>query len=209
MLSRLFKFLIIFGAFIFIMKKCGFHNGCYRFSLSNWSTIRGEGNITKQTRDVGTFTKLSVENSADVEIVQGTNQSVVVETYENLMDKIETVVEDGTLKIRQKNNTSLSWGDGGRLKVYITNPTYNEIRVRGSGNVEAKNKITATDLNISVAGSGDAKFSDLVATKSEVNITGSGNITVDNGNADNLDISVVGSGDAHLINFPTKTVKFN
>ena len=206
MLSRLFKFLIIFGAFIFVMKKCGYHQGCQRFSFLRGTSIHGEGTITKQTRDVGVFTKLSLESSADVEIVQGTTSSVVVETYPNLMEHIETVVEDGTLRIRQKNNTSLSFSGNNGIKIYITNPSYNEIHVRGSGNIVANSKITSPDLNISVAGSGDAKFSDLATTKSEVNITGSGNITIDNGNADNLDISVVGSGDAHLINFPTKTV---
>ena len=206
MLSRLLKFLIIFGAFIFLMKKCGYHQGCHRFSFLNGTTIHGEGNTTKQTRDVGAFTKLSLGSSADVEIVQGPTRSVVVETYPNIMEYIETVVEDGTLKIRQKDNTSLNFSENNGLKIYITNPTYEEIHVRGSGNIVANSKINSPEINISVTGSGDAKFSDLVTTKSKINITGSGNITIDNGNADNLDISVVGSGDAHLINFPTKIV---
>ncbi len=210
MLSRLFKIVLIFVVFVFAMKRCGSFRGCNALSIINNKSISGNGKIIKQTRDVGAFTKISLENSADVEIVQGTTPSVVVETDENLIDKIETVVENGKLRIRQKENNgngfSFTWSNDSKLKVYVTNPTFTEIEVKGSGNVEAKNKITSTDLSVTVTGSGNAEFSDLEAPKANMEVTGSGNIKVEKGNTDNLELSVVGSGDADLINLAAKSV---
>lgn len=208
MLSKIFKVLIVFGAFVFIFRHCGYNRGCFRHSFFNSSNIRGEGSITKQTREVGAFTKLSVESSVDVEIMQGTTASVVIETYPNIAQYIETVVEDGTLKIREKkeSGTFLGFSVDKAIRVYVTNPNFNEINVRGSGDLEAKNKLTATDLNISVTGSGNAKLEEIVATKAIVDITGSGNIEVQGGATDDLNIHVVGSGDANLINCVSKSV---
>ncbi len=208
MLSKIFKLLIVFGAFLFIFRHCGYNRGCNNYSMFNASSIRGEGTITKQTRDVGAFTKLSLESSMDVEITQGSVASVIIETYPNIAEYIETVVEDGTLKIRQKKQSGIFSGFSVNksIKIYITNPSFNEIDVRGSGDLEAKNKLTATDLKISVTGSGDAKFEEISATKVRVEVTGSGNVDIEGGTTDDLNIEVVGSGDADLIKCVSKSV---
>ena len=208
MLSKIFKVLIVFGAFLFIFRHCGYNRGCHRNSIFNVSSIRGEGTITKQTRDVGVFTKLNLQSSVDVEITQGATSSLIIETYPNIAELIETVVEDGTLKIREKKNSGIfsDFNSNERIKIYIVNPSFNEIKVSGSGNLEAKNKLTATDLKISVTGSGDAKFEDLSATKVNVNVTGSGNVEMEGGTTDELIIDVLGSGDADLIKCVSKSV---
>ena len=169
--------------------------------------ITGEGKVMEQTREVGAFTKISLECSADVEIMQGAASKVTIETYPNIADLIETYVENGTLRIRQKKVDWKHWSwSVNKLKLWITNPTFEKISISGSGNIVSSGKLSASDIDVSVTGSGDMKIADLTATNSKLNITGSGNIIAE-GKSEKVEIAVTGSGDANLMNFAAQNVK--
>ena len=60
-----------------------------------WKTIKGNGNLKKETRTVADFTSLSSHGPMDVKIVYGNSNSIQVEADENLLPYIETNVENG------------------------------------------------------------------------------------------------------------------
>ncbi len=183
---------------------------CLLFTINlKAQRIRGEGSVVKQTRDVGAFTKVSLECNADVEIMQGATSSVAIETYPNIAALYEIFVDNGVLRIKEKKQDYSRWSMSvDKLKIWVTNPTFEKISVSGSGNMVSNGKLTASDIEVEVSGSGDMKIANLTATNSKINVTGSGNIVIQAGKTEGIeDISVRGSGDANLINFAAKTVK--
>jgi len=110
----------------------------------------------KETRDVDTFTKVSLRTSANVYLTQGNTQKVEISGKESDMEKLETKVRDGKLIIDTKDNNGwFNWSGFDKIDVYITVKDLEKISVAGSGDMVSKGKFKCDDLDISVAGSGD------------------------------------------------------
>ena len=62
--------------------------------------IRGNGNITTQTRSAGSFNSIDVSGSIDVYIKQDSAPSVKVETDDNLQQYVETFRDGDVLRIK-------------------------------------------------------------------------------------------------------------
>src|ERR1043165_8078495 len=62
--------------------------------------IRGNGNITTQTRAAGSFNSIEVSGSIDVYVKQDLCSSVKVEADDNLQQYIETIDDGGVLRIK-------------------------------------------------------------------------------------------------------------
>ena len=55
-----------------------------------WETIKGNGQVKKETREVSNYTSLASQGSMDVRIDYGNSNSVMIEGDENLIPYIET-----------------------------------------------------------------------------------------------------------------------
>ena len=64
---------------------------------------RGSGNIIKEQRNVSNFNSIDLSGSGQAFITQGEKESVIVETDENLISDIITVVNNGKLTLSLKN----------------------------------------------------------------------------------------------------------
>src|SRR5665647_3381368 len=67
-----------------------------------WETVKGNGQVKKENREVSAFTSLAVGGAMDVQIAYGNSNSISVEADENLLPYIETSVENGKLTINSK-----------------------------------------------------------------------------------------------------------
>jgi hypothetical protein len=156
--------------------------------------VAGSGERASETRTVGSFSAIELAGSADVDVSFGETQSVVVETDDNLLELIETVVQGDTLFIRHKPNTSTTT----RLGVHVTivMASLESVTVAGSGNVTIEGldedrvtfnlpgsgmitaRGTAKTVDATLSGSGNIQCGDLEAENADVHINGSGNVTV-------------------------------
>jgi hypothetical protein len=147
-------------------------------------------------RHLSGFHAVDVAGSFDVYITQGATESVKVEAPGDIMDHIKTVVEDGTLRIYNKND-GFHWGDlwghHPKIRVYVVIKDVDAIAVTGSGDAFFKEGIRASSLKLNVSGSGDMT-GHVDAKTLESDISGSGDMKL-SGHADNSTVSVVGSGD--------------
>ena len=148
-------------------------------------------------RHLSGFNAVNVAGPFDVDIIQGTTESVKVEAPSDVMDRILTEVNGGELKIYTKHEMwNWNWGWRGHHKkilVHVTVKDVNSINISGSGDVTFREGITANSLKLRISGSGD--MTGKVAVKTlESNITGSGDMKL-SGNAESSTVSVVGSGD--------------
>lgn len=157
--------------------------------------IQGSGTIKKQSRELAHFTGVSLSLPANLELRIGTTEGVVIETDDNLQQYIETVIENGTLKIRPtKRNLNLS---SRTMKIIVTAKDVERLALGGSGSIES-DPLKAGKLSIDLGGSGSINVKGMEADTVAVSVGGSGNFKAGGGNAGTVSISIGGSGDVDL-----------
>lgn len=166
-------------------------------------TIQGSGQVVTVNRNVSGIRGVSVELPAEVTLVQGATEGVTLETDDNLVSLVETVVEDGQLRIRKADKH----GDlrTKSLRLTITAPSFERLAVSGSGSLRAQ-ALKVTTLKASVAGSGQVRIDHLDADTFKASIAGSGDMDVA-GRADKTELSVAGSGDYRAAKLLARQVK--
>lgn len=153
--------------------------------------VRGNGQPSTDVRSVRSFDHVASFGSFDIELTTGNEQSVKVETDENLQEFIETYVDGNTLKIKTRDGYSIR--PRGHTKIYVTSPNYSSAIANGSGNITGRNQIMSNGkLKLEVNGSGNIEM-DVKAETVETHIAGSGNINV-SGSAKEGENSIHGSG---------------
>jgi Putative auto-transporter adhesin, head GIN domain len=177
------------------------------FGRSSKTINEGSGVSAAQARDVSPFNGVELAGSNNVVIRVGEKQSVVVRGDDNLLDRVTTEVQSGTLVV---GNTPGSFTTKSPMSVDVTVPTLSAVTLSGSGNFvvdgvkgESLNVTlpgsgtltgsgTAKRLDVTVGGSGTVQLAGLVANDVRAVVSGSGTIFVTA--TASLDGSVSGSG---------------
>lgn len=166
---------------------------------ANWGwggeQVQGSGAIVRQQRDVKNFTGLANGMAAKVEVHLGDKESVIVETDDNLLPLIETVVEDGVLKIRPaRRNLNLQTKT---LKIIVQAKSLDHLSLGGSGSIDS-DALRAKTMHVDLGGSGTIKLKGIEADTLSLNLGGSGDMSIAGGSASDLSISIGGSGDIKM-----------
>jgi len=156
--------------------------------------VRAASGLTfhDELRQVSGFHALANSGSIQVEVRFGNSESVRLEGDEAAIREIETVVENGTLKIRFKKQ---SWANGrnwGKVTAHVTAKRLDALSQSGSGSINVTGEISGNELNASVSGSGRITFAS-EANICNASVSGSGRI-VAKGNAREANVSISGSG---------------
>ena len=162
---------------------------------------QGSGNVIKQDRKVSGFTSLDVSGAFKVYLSQGATQSVIIEADDNLMDKIETEVVGGKLRISTKHHII----NAKSLKVYITATQMESIELSGAVDLQTQTRLSGTSLSVDVSGASDSKI-ELAVQKLEVSSSGGSSLQLI-GTATEVKMDVSGAVDLHA--FDLLTEKFN
>jgi hypothetical protein len=169
-----------------------------------WEKVEGNGQLKKETRTAGAFTKVASSGSWDVMIAYGAENSIQVEGDENLLSYIETKVEDGKLNIRNKKNSNIR--SRNKIVVYVILPTLTGVYLSGSGDMIGKGNFSNDGkLSLAVSGSGNIKLEINNAKSVDCSIAGSGKIEV-SGKAETLLTSISGSGSVDAYSLYTNEV---
>jgi hypothetical protein len=164
---------------------------------AGWSSerVQGSGNIKSETRAVGHFTGVAMGLPGNMELRIGTTEGLTIETDDNLLPLIETVVENGTLKVRpSKRNMNF---DTRRLKIVVTAKSIDNLSLGGSGSIDS-DALRAPKMHIDLGGSGSINVKGIESESLSVSLGGSGGLKVGAGNAPKLSVSLAGSGDIDL-----------
>lgn len=165
-------------------------------SNHNNAIIKYESGNVVQDRHLSGFNAIDAAGSFDVYITQGANESVKVDAPADVIDRVITEVDNGTLRIHNKNGSWGGWGDmwgHKKVVVYVVIKQVNAIGITGSGDVYFKDGIRSSNLKLWVSGSGDV-YGKVDAKNLQCNISGSGDMKLA-GHAENSSVSVSGSGD--------------
>ena len=170
--------------------------------LSSCRKIIGEGPVLTEERIVANFTEVESSIAGAVYLSEGSVQQVRIESQQNIIDVVETKVEDGILKLKLRNNTILA--NNSNLKVYISIPKYRSISLMGSGNVTVENGLNSHDLSLKLTGSGNIDIDRLYGNDLYSQLTGSGNIRIGAGTEESQTVHITGSGDYEAKNMTSK-----
>ena len=161
----------------------------------------------EETRDVSSFSEISLRIPGTVHLKQGSPQSVRIEAKQSTIEDIITEVNGSKLIIRFPGKSIFQRNyKPGKIDIYITVPDVNGLGVSGSGDILA-DEIKARIIDLAVSGSGNIEIEDLTSDKVKGAISGSGNITIESdGVADELSVSISGSGNFKADGFEAKDV---
>lgn len=155
--------------------------------------IKGNGNMTTETRSTGDYEGIKCAGSMDFILVAGTEGEITIEGESNLLEHIVTEIKNGNLVVKVKNKVNLSPSWNKTIKVTIPFKDINNVSLAGSGDLWNEDKITSNNLDVSLAGSGDIILN-VETTSLEGSLAGSGDLTL-KGNTNDLNVKVAGAGD--------------
>lgn len=165
----------------------------------------------KEDRSVSSFHRISFGIPGTLYLKQGSIQSVQLEGDRDDLDKIETEVVNGQLRIRVKDHRWWNWNFGNDISVYITVPEIDDVSLGGSGRIVGENPVKSDNMQLSVSGSGKMELNvtagdlkldvsgsgrmdlQVRAASLDQHISGSGSITL-SGEAETADLNISGSG---------------
>lgn len=156
-----------------------------------------------ETRAVSAFTAIALAAPIKVDVVQGAAEGLVLEGDERALADLETVVEQGVLKIRTRSRHGVSGMS--KVRAHVSAKAIDALRIAGSGDITAA-ALRAPTLTIAVSGSGDVRIGELSATTLEVAVSGSGDVLL-GGKADTVSTSIAGSGDVKAGKLEARTAR--
>ncbi len=160
-------------------------------------SIKGEGELSIETRNLSAYSKLEVDLDANVILTDSLVQSCMISAQENLMPAIETRIKGERLIIYSENNIH----NDKPITVYLSVNRLQHIILNGSGIVTGTNILKSEKLDIDVSGSGDLNLS-LLCNQLKATISGSGTQEL-KGSSNESDFEISGSGVIDAFQFAT------
>jgi len=167
--------------------------------------IKGNGNISIQEKNIGDFKGISTSGNIDIEVTDGPDHTLKIETDENLMDYLVVKNENGIIKVYTKQGYDLNPKKS--IKVYATAPSFSRLDVSGSAKITSNGKIKSDGLHTAVSGSGDIIL-EVDSPKIEAEIAGSGSAKLSGATRD-FSASVSGSGDIRCYDLLTENTEID
>lgn len=188
----------ILNFIVFSVAALTISSGCYFGDEDIFGCIRGDGDVHSETFYLPTISGVKLNGVGEVFIRYGDEQKVVVETDRNLLDHLETSVNNGLWTIEFDRCVKKIT----RLTVYITVPYVDRVIVSGSGSITGEDDFTGDELEVTLSGSGNIAFR-FEGNKVDAALTGSGYIDLF-GAADFMNVYVSGSGDVRAFDLLTQ-----
>jgi hypothetical protein len=161
--------------------------------LRSGEGITGSGVVRTETRTVSGFHSVALSVHAKLKLRQGEREGLSITGDDNIIPRVETVVEDGALKIRWADNGDYATTHYKTLEIVVDARNIDGLVIRGSGQIHVE-RLKTDNLRVTIDGSGAIAFGTLNADSVNATIHGTGHLSAA-GRADSLDVSVAGSGE--------------
>ena len=147
------KFLVFCTKIIAATIAAVLFSSCHIKDIDFGNGIDGNGNVTKQTRNVeNNFSKIDVSRGLNVTIEQSESYFVEVEADENLQEHITTRVENGTLIITSDDNI-----DEAKAKnILVRFPLLKYLEATSGSSVSSNGIFKGTDVNVKTSSGSEA-----------------------------------------------------
>lgn len=162
--------------------------------------LQGNGKMATRTAKFSEINSVTLSLGADVKLVDDSSGIVKIEGESNIIEAI--LLEKIGTELRITSDPCFN--SHKPVTISIPMKTVKELQVNGSGSIFTTHKISASDLELGIKGSGDINIEvDAANVKSEID--GSGDIIL-KGAAQRHKIDINGSGNVRAEDFPTGNV---
>lgn len=149
-----------------------------------FSKVTGSGNIITEEIEVSDFNEVLLTGAGRLIITQSDQESLTITTDDNLIQYIETDVNQGVLELGFTSDVSFERGGGRKIldpsDSFIFNLSVidlSSITLSGAANIDV-DALTEEELRVSLSGAGDIKINSLVADSLDVDVSGAGDIEI-------------------------------
>ncbi|MDA3928400.1 MAG: DUF2807 domain-containing protein [Prolixibacteraceae bacterium] len=168
----------------------------------NWSkSVRGNGNVTKELRDVSSFSGVKASSGINVYLFQGDNEKVVVEADENIQECIITEVDGSVLNCYFDCNIRHST----KLNVYVNFKNLNKIKASSGSDIYGETLIETDELEIEVSSGADVKI-EVEANEVDCDVSSGADATI-KGKSNHFEGSASSGADIKAAGLKVKTCK--
>ena len=165
--------------------------GLFLITACGANYIKGSGNVVTEEREVGGFDRIEMSGYGEVIITQGNEESLTIETDDNLMEYIESDVRNNTLYFEFTDNTIPDPSDTIIYRLNVIN--LEALELSGAGSFQVKS-LDTPNLEISIDGAGKINLDSLSTDEVSVQVSGAGDINLA-GEVGKQDIRIKGAGD--------------
>jgi Putative auto-transporter adhesin, head GIN domain len=152
--------------------------------------VQGSGNVKSEVREVQGFDRVEVVGVGSLTIAQGATEALSVQAEDNLLPRLQSTVEHGTLTLAPRPGTQIT----------PTRPIRYDLKVRqlraiglsGAPDATAAG-LNAGQLDLDVSGAGRMNLTQVSASSLSVHISGAAAVTV-SGQAPQQTVSISGAG---------------
>ncbi len=155
--------------------------------------LDGRGAIVSESRSFSDFHSIDNSIFADILLIQGSQEDVLIEAQQNILQEVKTKVINGVLKIT--HGRCLDIDDP--VVLHVTIPVIKSLTVTGVGDVISQNDLDVSDLKITLTGVGNFDLEGIAATL-DINLTGTGKVKTFGLNTDKCTVRIAGVGDAEV-----------
>lgn len=162
---------------------------------------KGNGDIVSEKRPLEDFSEIQLTGTYEIGLKKGGHQQVVIVTDSNLMEFIDTEVEDGSLIVDFSKKISSEHG----IKVYITYSELSKLKSIGASIIKTDGPIVSSLFELEAPG---ASLIDLEVdvTDLDVMLAGAGSVIL-KGRAENQTISLNGVGNLQAFDLESQSCK--
>ena len=158
--------------------------------VSNYlDRVTASDNLISEKRTVDRFDAIEVSSAISVTVNDGDyTGELTIDAPDNILSRIETVVENGVLKMKIKGTVSLQ---NQKIKVNFSHKKLRSFDISGASNVTVLPTLKVDKLNVDLSGASVLKV-DVVANEISVDNSGASSMKI-SGNAQNLLLQVSGA----------------
>jgi len=168
--------------------------GCVYTGSVSQKTIKGNGEIITETREVGPFTELRITGARSTIVYGDRDGPILITGDSNILEHTASYVENGTLVITSASNSSVRPTQRVEIEVPVSSLDY--IRVSGSNRITLKN---IDRDSFAIRGSGSTRIeADGYADDLQIRMSGSSRIDAPALIAENVTIRTSGSSRAEI-----------
>src|SRR5262249_52304136 len=164
--------------------------------------VEGSGNIKEESRNVGDFSSVSVEQGISANISVGSKRSVTVSAEDNLLPLVRTEVSNGRL------NIGISQGHvrtSHAIRVNVTTPELKAVAA-SSGGAATVEGTTGSTFEVDVSGGGVLTVNKAKADRIKVSASGGARVTL-SGAANEVKAQMSGGASLKEMDVPAQTLE--
>ena len=181
---------------------------CMAVNLPQVTRVRGSGKVVTETRQVSGFSRLSVGAFGELTLVQGDQESLVIEAEENILPNITSQVRDDTLYIRIDSPGLNNIDPSKDIKYKLTMKDIHRLEASGAVEIIAS-QIKTDSLEIESSGAGSMKIAELYTDHLKVEVSGAGSVDIEKGKAPIQEIEISGAGSYNAENLECQRMKID